>query len=72
METTFQDIKNEVAQKWGLKDFQELKSQGRPDLENFFNKCGELLINRHKEEIEHLQSLINNKNAFIETIEGKN
>jgi len=40
---TLLEAKDKVAQSWGLKDFKTLKSQGRPNLENFFDKVCELM-----------------------------
>lgn len=45
---TLKEAKDIVAKSWGLKDFKELKSQGRPDLENFFNKVCELMNRPNK------------------------
>lgn len=36
------EAKDKLAQAWGLKHFEELKSQGRPCLENFYDKVADL------------------------------
>lgn len=58
---TFEQCLDEVAKKWGLPDYQTLKSQGRPDLENFYSKAAELFAREKQEEIDMMKKYYEDK-----------
>lgn len=66
---TFTEAKETIAKAWGLPSFKALMAQGRPSLEVFYKQVGKLMEESHEEEVKHLRAIIENKNAFIETIE---